>query len=152
MVRPWVEVRERKAGMGSLCILRRAEQCLACGWESDRMQNVAFRPDRTSYAVCVVLFLGSLPLALSSPWLSVAFLLPLASFVWVARARVVADGTGLQVCNGLGVHRLPWSDVVAFDVPRRGPVVLRRTAGGPLRLTALARTDLPALLAVGSPA
>lgn len=115
------------------------------------MQNVAFRPDRTSYAVGVVLLLGSLPLGLSSPWLSVAFLLPLASFVWVARARVVADEQGLEVCNGLGVHRLPWTEVEAFDVKRRGPVVLRRTAGKPLRLTALSRADLPRLLAVGSP-
>ncbi len=116
-----------------------------------RSGSVPFRPDRTSYAVCAVLLLGSLPLGLSSPWLAVAFLLPLASFVWVARARVIANTQDLEVCNGLGVHRLPWTEVVAFDVPKRGPVVLRRTTGGPLRLTALSRSDLPRLLAVGTP-
>lgn len=114
--------------------------------------NVAFRPDRTSYAVSVVLLLGSLPLGLSSRWLSVVFLLPLASVVWIARARVVANAQGLEVCNGLSVHRLPWTEVAAFDLPRRGPVVLRRTAGRALRLTALARRDLPRLIAVGTPA
>lgn len=115
------------------------------------MQNVRFRPDRTAYAVTVVLLLGSLPLGLSSPWFSVAFLLPLASFVWVARARVVANEQGLEVCNGLGVQRLLWTEVAAFDVPHRGPVLLRRTAGKALRLTALSRSDLPRLLAVGTP-
>lgn len=115
------------------------------------MQNVRFRPDRTSYIASVVLLLGSLPLGLSSPWLTPAFLLPLGSVLWVARARVVANAMGLEVCNGLGVQRLRWEQVEAFDVPRRGPVVLRRTTGRPLRLTALNRSELPQLLAVGSP-
>ena len=116
------------------------------------MTEARFRPDRTSYVFSAVLLLGSLPFGLSSPWFSVAFLLPLGSFAWVARARVVANEQGLEVCNGLGVHRSPWTEVVAFDVPPRGPVVLRRTAGRALRLTALSRRDLPRLLAVGSPA
>jgi hypothetical protein len=115
------------------------------------MQNVRFRPDRTSYIAGVVLLLGSFPIGLSSPWLTPAFLLPLGSFVWVARARVVANAMGLEVCNGLGVQRLRWEQVDAFDVPRRGPVVLRRTSGKPLRLTALNRAELPQLLAVGTP-
>lgn len=117
----------------------------------DASSTVAFRPERTMWTVVVVLLLGSLPLALSSPWTAPALLLPLGVAVWVVRARVRANALGLEVCNGLRVRQVAWEDVAAFDLPRRGPVLLRTTAGEVVRLTALARRDLRALVAVGAP-
>jgi hypothetical protein len=111
---------------------------------------VRFGPERTALAVVLVLALGALPLGLSSPYLAPLLLVPLVAAVWVLRARVVAGGDGLEVCNGLGVRRLGWSQVDAFDIPKRGPVVLRDTGGGRQRLTALPRHELRRLLEIGS--
>ncbi len=120
------------------------------GTVDDLGAPVAFRPERTTLAVVVVLLLGALPLGLSSPLLAPVLLVPFVVLVWVLRARVRANALGVEVCNGLRVHRVAWTDVDAFDLPRRGPVLLRTTAGRTLRLTALARSDVRALVAVGS--
>jgi len=104
-----------------------------------------FGPDRIALIPVLVLLLGSLPLAASSAWLNWVVLVPVACAVWVLRARVVVAEAGVAVCNGLAVHRLPWSAVEGFQVPRRGPARLLRTGGRPLLLTALSRRELPAL-------
>ncbi len=116
------------------------------------VDRVRFGPERTTLAVVVVMAMGALPLGLSSPFLTPVLLVPVLATIWVLRARVVAADLGLEVCNGLGVRRFRWQDVAAFDVPRRGPVVLRPTAGRSLRLTALPRRDLQRLLEIGAPA
>jgi hypothetical protein len=101
-----------------------------------------FGPDRIALVPVLVLLLGSLPLAASSAWLNGVVLLPVVCAVWVLRARVVVAAAGVEVCNGLAATRLPWDAVEGFEVPRRGPVRLLRTGGGPLRLTALPRRQL----------
>jgi hypothetical protein len=116
------------------------------------VEKVQVRPDRTTLAVVLVLFLGGLPLALSSPWLAPALLVPLGALVWVLRARVVASASGLEVCNGLAVRRFTWDDVSGFEVPDHGPVRLLVKDRAPLRLSALARRDLARVLEVGTPA
>ena len=115
------------------------------------MQTVRFRPERTTLAVVIVMTLGALPLALSSPYLAPVLLLPVVLAIWVLRARVVAADIGLEVCNGLGVRRYRWQDVDGFTVPDRGPVLLLPTTGKPLRLTALPRRELTRLLALTGP-
>jgi hypothetical protein len=109
------------------------------------VQRRRFGPDRIALLPVLVLLLGSLPLAASSAWLNVVVLLPVACAVWVLRARVVVAPVGIEVCNGLAAHRLPWAAVQGFDVPRRGPVRLLRTGGRPLPLTALPRRHLRTL-------
>ena len=104
-----------------------------------------FGPDRISLVPVLVVLLGSLPLAASSAWLNALLLVPVACATWVLRARVVVSRDGVEVCNGLGVHRLPWASVEGFDVPRRGPVRLLRTGGSPLPMTALPRRHLAGL-------
>lgn len=106
-----------------------------------------FGPERIALLPVVVFFLGSLPLASARASLTWIALVPLACAVWVLRARVVAIPLGVEACNGLRVHRVAWSDVEGFDVPRRGPVRLLRRAGRPLLLTALPRRELRRLLA-----
>jgi hypothetical protein len=101
-----------------------------------------FGPERISLLPVLVVLLGSLPLAASSAWLNPVLVVPVACAVWVLRARVVVAPVGIEVCNGLAVHRLPWAAVEGFDVPRRGPVRLLRTGGAPLRMTALPRRQL----------
>jgi hypothetical protein len=112
---------------------------------SETVQRRRFGPDRITLLPVLVLLLGSLPLAASSPWLNVLLLVPVACAVWVLRARVVVAPVGIEVCNGLGAARLPWSAVEGFEVPRRGPVRLLRTGGSPLPMTALPRRRLPEL-------
>ncbi|MDP9183451.1 MAG: PH domain-containing protein [Actinomycetota bacterium] len=116
------------------------------------MDEVRLRPERTTLAAVLVLMLGALPLGLSSPYLVVVLLVPVAALVWVLRARVVADATSLEICNGLGVQRIAWDDVAGFTVPKRGPVKLLRHGNGSLLLTAVNRHELPKLLAVSEPA
>lgn len=115
------------------------------------MESVRLRPERTTLAAVLVMTLGALPLALSSPYLAPVLLVPLAALVWVLRARVVADATSVEVCNGLAVRRIAWDEVAGFQVPDHGPVKLLRHGQGPLRLTAVHRRELPALLAVSQP-
>ena len=115
------------------------------------MNVVSLRPDRTLFVVIAVMALGALPLALSAAWFAPALLVPVAACVWVARARVVADDSTLEVCNGLAVVRMPWADVAGFQVPERGPVKLLREGAKPLPLTAVTRRQLPSLLAVSKP-
>ena len=104
-----------------------------------------FGPDRIALVPVLVLLLGSLPLAASSAWLNGLVLVPLACAVWVVRAQVVVAPVGIEVCNGLAAHRLPWTAVEGFDVPRRGPVRLLRTGARPVPMTALSKRQLPQL-------
>lgn len=120
--------------------------------EQQAPQRVRFGPDLIALLPVVIFFFGSLPLAASHPALSWLVLLPLAAGGWVGRARVVAAPVGVEVCNGLRAHRTAWADVEGFDVPRRGPVVLRRRTGRPLRMTALPRRDVRRLVAVAEQA
>jgi hypothetical protein len=115
-------------------------------------ERVRFGPEKTVLTVVVIAFLGSLPLALSSPWFTPLLLLHVLAAAWVIRARVVAAPIGLEVCNGLGVRRMRWQDVDRFEVPKHGPVVLHPTQGRPVRLTALPRRDLRKLISTGHPA
>lgn len=115
------------------------------------MERVRLRPERTALAAVLVLALGALPLGVSSLWFTPLFLVPLAWGTWVLRARVVAAPVGLEVCNGLRTRRFAWADVEGFDLPRRGRVRLL-TSGRRVPLTAMARDDLPKLLAVGEQA
>ena len=117
--------------------------------DTPAQERVRFGPDRIALLPVMVFFLGSLPVAGSQSWLNGLVLLPIACAVWVLRARVVAIPLGVEVCNGLRVHRLAWSDVEGVDVPRRGPLRLLRRGSRPLLMTALPRRDLPRLLAVG---
>ena len=116
---------------------------------ADALVRRRFGPQRISLVPVVFFLLGSLPVAASTPLLSWLLLVPLACGVWVLRARVVAAPVGLEVCNGLGVRRLAWSDVEGFELARRGPVRLLRAGARPLLLTALPRRELPELVEVG---
>ena len=113
--------------------------------ESQTVRRRRFGPDRIALLPVLVVLLGSLPLAASSAWLTALLLVPVACAVWVLRARVVVTEAGVEVCNGLAAHHLPWTSVEGFDVPRRGPVRLLRTGGAPIRMTALPRRELPDL-------
>jgi hypothetical protein len=114
---------------------------------SETVRRRRFGPDRIALLPVLVVLLGTLPLAASSAWLNALLLVPVGAAVWVLRARVVVAAVGMEVCNGLTAHRLPWSAVEGFDVPRRGPVRLLRTGARPLLMTALPRRQLPELTA-----
>ncbi len=111
-------------------------------------------PDKIVLFPVVVAFLGGIPAAASSIAFTWILLLPVVAGVWVFRARVVADAAGIEVCNGLGVRRVAWSEVGGFDVPKRGFVRLRLLPGAGrdrLPLTAMPRRDLPRLIEAAAP-
>jgi hypothetical protein len=110
------------------------------------VETLQFRPDRTALAAVAVFFLGTLYLALAGPWFLLLLLVPLGCLVWTLRARVVADGDGLTICNGLGSHRVAWDQVETLEVRRRRPVRLRRTDGHATLLTAVPRQDVRRLV------
>ena len=113
----------------------------------DVPDRVVLRTERGTLFVAIVFLLGALPLATSHVALLPLLALPVGCLVWLRRARVVGDLTGLTVCNGLRTTSVPWADVHGFDGSRR--VRLLRTGREPLRLAGLQRRDLPRLLAVG---
>lgn len=115
-------------------------------------EQVRYVPERATLAAVLVGALGAIPLGASSPYLAPVLLLPVVALVWVLRARVVATSDGLQVCNGLAVHRCSWAEVDRFTIPRRGPVVLHLTNGSTLTLTALPRPELRRLVELGGQA
>ena len=112
----------------------------------ESVQRVRFGPERVALLPVLIFLAGAVPLALSSPWLVWLLLLPVAAAVWVLRARVVVDGAGLEVCLGLGVRRVPWSEVEGVDLPRRGPARLLLRDGQRVRLPALSSRDVRRLL------
>ncbi|MCU1601675.1 MAG: hypothetical protein JWO22_2384 [Frankiales bacterium] len=112
---------------------------------------MVFRPDRTAVTAVGVFFIGTLYLALTGPWFAPLLLLPLGCLIWTLRARVVADDTGLVVCNGLGKQQIRWEQVETIEVHKRRPVTLHRTDGGTTLLTALPRQDVRRLVEVGQP-
>lgn len=112
---------------------------------------VRFGPERVALLPVVVWLLGTLPLATSHVVLAWLLLLPVAAAVWVLRARVVADGTRVSVCNGLGTRSYAWDDVRGVDLPRRGPARLALHDGGRVLLSALPRHRVRELLAAAPP-
>ncbi len=119
--------------------------------ERGAQAGVRFGPERVALLPVVVWLLGTLPLATSHAALAWLLLLPVAAAVWVLRARVVADGERVLVCNGLGSRTHAWSDVRGVDLPRRGPARLALSDGGRVLLTALPRRRVRALLALAPP-
>ncbi|MCW2777937.1 MAG: cfp6 [Frankiales bacterium] len=112
---------------------------------TDADRPVRFGPDKIALAPVLIVAIGTIPLAASDSRLGWLMLLPVLCAVWVLRARVVVRPDGLEVCNGLGVRRLPWEQVEGYDVPRRGPVRVL-SPGGRTALTALPRVELRRLV------
>ena len=115
-------------------------------WDAVRVaapprSRVRFGPEKTALAPVLILAFGTVPLAASDRRLLWLLVLPLLCAVWVLRARVVVTPAALEVCNGLGVRRLPWDQVQGYDVPRRGPVRVL-SPGGRTPMTALPRARL----------
>jgi hypothetical protein len=112
---------------------------------------VRFGPERTVLAVVVIMAVGALPLAASSPYLLPVLVVPVLAGLWVWRARVVATPSGFEVCNGLGVRRFAWDDVATFQIPTHGPIRMKPTKGRSVVLTALPKLELSRFLEVGTP-
>ena len=112
--------------------------------------RVVLRTERGTLFVAIVFLLGALPLATSHVALLPLLALPVGCLVWLRRARVVADRTGLTICNGWRTRRVAWTDVQGFDLS--GPRRIRLLEAGhePRALAGLQRRDLPRLLAVSA--
>jgi hypothetical protein len=91
---------------------------------------------------------GALALGTTRPWLAPLLLVPVAVMVWGWRAGVDVDGRGVVVRSLLANRRLAWAEIEGFGVHGRR-VVAHLARGGVVPLPAVARGDLPRLIAAG---
>jgi Bacterial PH domain len=105
----------------------------------------------------LVAFLGAVPIASSGfgreggtpAWaypLLLILLIPILVMVWGWRAGTDADRDGLRLRALFGSRRVPWSQVNAL-VPQGRKVVAVLADGGSIVLPAVAKADLPRLVA-----
>jgi hypothetical protein len=92
-------------------------------------------------AICTI------PLAFASPWLAVVWLLPVLGGVWVLRAGVDADPTGLTVHDLFRTRRLAWDDIAGLRIRKTRVAAVRRD-GRAVRLPVLRPRHLSVLAGV----
>jgi hypothetical protein len=103
-----------------------------------------FRLPRSAYLVVLFLALCTTPLV-QHPLASIAYLIPVAAAVFIARTATIVDARGITV-RALAGHRiLPWADVRGLSVTGRS--VYAVTDGGAVRLPCVRLADLAALSA-----
>jgi hypothetical protein len=103
-----------------------------------------FRLPRSAYLVVLFLALCATPLV-QHPLASIAYLIPVAAAVFIARTATIVDARGITV-RALAGHRiLPWADVRGLSVTGRS--VYAVTDGGAVRLPCVRLADLAALSA-----
>lgn len=112
------------------------------------MQEVArVRMTRSALLAVAFLALCTSPVALAKPQFAVLYLVPIALAVWVWRAGVDVDSTGVTVRAMLGVRRVDWDDVAGLSLTRRGEVRLALRDGRAVRLPMVRARHLAALAA-----
>jgi len=111
--------------------------------------SLRFRPPGAILAAAIVAFVGAIPLAGIAWYLAPVLLIPLLVIVWGWRAGTDVDASGLRVRAVAGRREVPWSRVAELSADRRGRAAALLTDGRVIRLTAVSRTDLPAVIAVG---
>jgi Bacterial PH domain len=103
-----------------------------------------FRLPRSAYLAVLFLALCTTPLV-QHPLASIAYLIPVAAAVFIARTATIVDARGITV-RALAGHRiLPWADVRGLSVTGRS--VYAVTDGGAVRLPCVRLADLAALSA-----
>ena len=108
---------------------------------------VRIRTSRTTLVAVLVLAICVLPLATSTPWLAVLWLLPVTAAAWVLRAGVDVDRAGLTVRALLGSRRLPWTEVAGLRIGERGRLSAVLHSGGAVRLPVVRPRHLPLVAA-----
>ena len=106
------------------------------------------RMSRTALLPVVVLALCVLPVAALSPWTTLLFLVPLGAALWVLRAGVDVDDSGVTVRALVGRRTIPWERLAGLRVGERGGLRLVTTSGSEVRLPVLRASDLPRLAAL----
>ncbi len=105
------------------------------------------RIPRVNLLAVAVTAVCTIPLAAASPWLAAVWLLPVLGGVWVVRAGVDADRTGLTVHELFRTRRLAWDDIAGLRI-RRSRVAAVRRDGRAVRLPVLRPRHLSVLASV----
>jgi hypothetical protein len=101
-----------------------------------------FRLPRSAYLAVVFLGLCVTPLV-QHPIAAIAYVVPVAGAVFIARTATIVDDTGITVRALIGRRRLPWADVKGLSVTGRS--VYAVTADGAVRLPCVRIADLAAV-------
>ncbi len=110
-------------------------------------ETLRLRIPRVNLFAVAVAAVGTVPLAFASPWLAVAWLLPVLGGVHVLRSGVDADRSGLTVHTVIRTRRLAWDDIAGLRIRRSRLAAVRRD-GKVVRLPVLRPRHLPVLAAV----
>lgn len=102
---------------------------------------------RTALVPVFVLLVCIVPLATTTPWTPVFFLVPLAAAGWVLRVGVDVDDAGVTARSTLGSRTVPWTDLAGIRIGRRRDLRLVTTSGTEIGLPGLRARDLPRLAA-----
>jgi hypothetical protein len=111
-------------------------------------EQLRIRIPRVNLFAVAVAAICTLPLAFASPWLALAWLLPLAGLLYVLRTGVDADADGVTARTMLRSRRLAWDDIAGLRI-RRSRIAAVVRGGSTIRLPVLRPRHL-SLLATAS--
>jgi Bacterial PH domain len=107
-------------------------------------EQLRIRIPRVNLFAVIVAAICTLPLAFASPWLAIAWLLPLAGLLHVLRTGVDADADGLTARTMLRSRRLAWDDIAGLRI-RRARIAAVLRDGSAIRLPVLRPRHLSVL-------
>jgi len=97
----------------------------------------------------LIAFVGTIPLAGVSWALAPILLIPLLAGLWAARAGTDVYPEELRVRALFGTTTVPWSRISELAPDARGRVSALLDNGNVIRLTAVTRSNLAAVIAAG---
>ena len=106
------------------------------------MSSRVFRLPRSAYLAVLFLALCVTPLV-QHPIVTIAYVVPVAAAVYIARTATIVDDEGITVRALIGRRRVPWADVRGLSVTGRS--VYAVLADGALRLPCVRVADLAAV-------
>ena len=100
----------------------------------------------------VIAFVGTVPLAGTSPAWALVLIIPAAVIVWAWRAGTDVREDDLRVKALVGSTRVPWSSIVELAPDERGRISALLDNGNAIKLTAVTKDNLPRVLAAAGKA
>lgn len=111
------------------------------------MSKLVFRIPAPALLAAGLAAIAATPFAFSAPGLQAVYLLPLGFAWWVWRNRTTVDRERIVARGTFRTREVPWSDVKAIKVERRGWLSALRSDGSLVKLPAVRAGHLPALAA-----
>ncbi|QGK71104.1 hypothetical protein GIY23_17675 [Allosaccharopolyspora coralli] len=110
--------------------------------------KLTFRITGASLIAVIIVTVCMSPLALSSWWLALLFLVPIGMAVWVLRVRTVVTPESVAACSLTRTTTVRWDDVKSLRLDERRWVRLVLASGREVTLPAVRVRNLPNLAAM----